>query len=76
MASRVAQWAFAVVYGIVAIIAIWGGVAALNPPAPAPSPFDPNPLPPLVNSGMFTAAMFYFVTGDRCSRRRPCVTPC
>jgi membrane-bound PQQ-dependent dehydrogenase (glucose/quinate/shikimate family) len=62
MASRVAPWAFAAVYGIVAIIAIWGGVAALNPPAPPPSPFDPNPLPPLVNSGMFAAAMFYFVT--------------
>jgi membrane-bound PQQ-dependent dehydrogenase (glucose/quinate/shikimate family) len=62
MASRVAPWAFAAVYGIVAIIAIWGGVAALVPPAPPPSQFDPNPLPPLVNSGMFTAAMFYFVT--------------
>ena len=62
MASRVAPWAFAAVYGIVAIIAIWGGVAALAPPAPPPSQFDPNPLPPLVNSGMFTAAMFYFVT--------------
>ena len=62
MASRVAPWAFAAVYGIVAIIAIWGGVVALSPPAAPPSPFDPNPLPPLVNSGMFTAAMFYFVT--------------
>jgi membrane-bound PQQ-dependent dehydrogenase (glucose/quinate/shikimate family) len=62
MASRVAPWAFAAVYGIVAVIAIWGGVAALVPPAPPPSQFDPNPLPPLVNSGMFTAAMFYFVT--------------
>jgi quinoprotein glucose dehydrogenase len=62
MASRVALWAFAAVYGIVAIIAIWGGVAALYPPAPAPSPFDPDPLPLLVNSGMVTAAMFYFVT--------------
>ena len=62
MASRVAQWAFAAVYGIVAIIAIWGGVAALNPPLPDPSPFNPDPLPLLVNSGMVTAAMFYFVT--------------
>jgi membrane-bound PQQ-dependent dehydrogenase (glucose/quinate/shikimate family) len=62
MASRVAPWAFAAVYGIVAIIAIWGGIAALSPPPPEPSPFDPNPLPPLVNSGMFTAAMFYFIT--------------
>jgi hypothetical protein len=62
MALRVAPWAFAAVYGIVAFIAIWGGIAALTPPAPPPSQFDPNPLPPLVNSGMVTAAIFYFVT--------------
>ncbi len=63
MASRVARWAFAAVYGIVALIAVWGGVVQLNPPAPPPSPpFDPDPLPLLVNPAMFTAAMFYFLT--------------
>ena len=62
MASRAARWAFAAVYGIVAIIAVWGGIVQLNPPAPDPGPFDPNPLPLLVNPAMFTAAMFYFLT--------------
>lgn len=62
MASRVARWAFAAVYGIVALIAVWGGQVQLNPPAPGPSMFDENPLPLLVNSAMFEAAMFYFLT--------------
>jgi membrane-bound PQQ-dependent dehydrogenase (glucose/quinate/shikimate family) len=62
MASRVAHWAFAAVYGIVALIAVWGGIVQLNPPPTGPGPFDPNPLPPMVNSAMFTAAMFYFIT--------------
>lgn len=61
MGSRVARWAFAAVYGIVALIAVWGGVVQLNPPAPPPSPFDPNPVT-FVNSAMFTAGMFYFLT--------------
>ncbi len=62
MASRVARWAFAAVYGIVALIAVWGGVVQLNPPAPpANPPFDPNPVI-YVNSAMFTAGMFYFLT--------------
>jgi len=61
MASRVARWAFAAVYGIIALIAVWGGVVQLNPPAPPPSPFDPNPVV-LVNPAMFTAGMFYFLT--------------
>ena len=62
MASRVARWAFAAVYGIVALIAVWGGVVQLNPPTPPPNPpFDPNPAV-FVNSAMFTAGMFYFLT--------------
>jgi membrane-bound PQQ-dependent dehydrogenase (glucose/quinate/shikimate family) len=60
--TRVAQWAFAAFYGIVALIAIWGGIVQLNPPPPPASPFNPNPLPPLVNPAMATAAMFYFLT--------------
>ncbi len=62
MASRGAQWAFAAAYGTIALIALWGGFVQLNPPAPAPNPFNPDPLPLLVNSAMFTAAMFYFLT--------------
>ena len=62
MATRVAQWAFAAFYLIVAVIAVWGGFNELNPPLPDPSPFDPDPLPLLVNGGMVTAAMFYFLT--------------
>jgi hypothetical protein len=62
MASRVAQWAFAAFYLIVALIAVWGGVNELNPPLPDPSPFNPDPLPLLVNSGMVTSAAFYFLT--------------
>ncbi len=62
MASRIARWAFAAVYGIVAIIAAWGAYVQLHPPAPDPGPFDPNPLPLLVNPAMFTAAMFYVLT--------------
>ena len=45
MASRVAQWAFAAVYLVIALIAVWGGVMALNPPLPEPTPFNPEPLP-------------------------------
>ncbi|RYG36803.1 MAG: hypothetical protein EON93_04585, partial [Burkholderiales bacterium] len=62
MGSRVAQWAFAAVYLVIAIIAVWGGVMALNPPLPEPSPFNPDPLPLLVNSAMVVEAIFYFVT--------------
>jgi len=62
MATRVAQWAFAAVYLVVAIIALWGGFNELNPPLPAPTPQNPDPLPLYVNSGMVTAAMFYFLT--------------
>ncbi len=62
MATRVAQWAFAALYLIVAVIAVWGGFNELNPPLPDPSPFNPDPLPLLVNSGMVTSAMFYFLT--------------
>ncbi|MEQ1785020.1 MAG: hypothetical protein ABMA14_27055, partial [Hyphomonadaceae bacterium] len=62
MGSRVARWAFAAVYGIVALIALWGGYVQLNPPAPAPNPpFDPNPVI-FVNSAMFMAGIFYFLT--------------
>jgi quinoprotein glucose dehydrogenase len=62
MGSRVAQWAFAAVYLVIALIAVWGGVMALNPPLPDPSPFNPDPLPLLVNSAMVVEAIFYFVT--------------
>jgi membrane-bound PQQ-dependent dehydrogenase (glucose/quinate/shikimate family) len=62
MATRVAQWAFAALYLIVAVIAVWGGFNELNPPLPEASPFNPDPLPLLVNSGMVTSAMFYFLT--------------
>ncbi len=62
MATRVAQWAFAAVYLIIALVAIWGGINELNPPLPEPSGFNRDPLPLLVNSGMITAAMFYFLT--------------
>jgi quinoprotein glucose dehydrogenase len=34
MGSRVAQWAFAAFYLVVAIIAVWGGFNELNPPLP------------------------------------------
>lgn len=62
MTTRGAQWAFAVLYLIVALVAVWGGINQLNPPPPQPSDFDGDPLPLLVNSGMITAAMFYFLT--------------
>ncbi len=62
MGSRVAQWAFAAFYLVVAIIAVWGGFNELNPPLPEASPFNPDPLPLLINSGMIAAAMFYFLT--------------
>ena len=62
MGTRVAQWAFAAFYLVVAIIAVWGGFNELNPPLPEASPFNPDPLPLLVNSGMLTAAAFYFLT--------------
>ncbi len=62
MASRVAQWAFAAFYLVVAIIALWGGFNELNPPLSAVTPQNPDPLPLYVNSGMVTAAMFYFLT--------------
>jgi len=62
MGSRVAQWAFAAVYLVIAIIAVWGGVMALNPPLPEATPFNPDPLPLLINSGMVVEAIFYFLT--------------
>lgn len=60
--TRVAQWAFAAIYALVALVAIWGGFLELNPPAPPPSPFNPDPLPPLVNAAMVVAGLFYFLT--------------
>lgn len=62
MAKRVAQWVFAAFYLCVAAIAAWGGFNELNPPMPDPTPFNPDPLPLLVNSGMMTTAAFYFLT--------------
>lgn len=56
------QWIFAAAYGIVALIAGWGGVLELNPPLPSPTASNPDPLPLLVNAGMATAAAFYFLT--------------
>ena len=64
MPTRIAPWAFAVAYLLIAVVSIVGGVVnELMPPVPAPSPFNPNPLPLLVNTGMIVAAMFYFITG-------------
>lgn len=63
MGSRVAQGAFAAFYLIIAIVSVWGGFNALNPPLPAPTPQNPDPLPLLVNSGMVLEAAFYFLTG-------------
>jgi len=57
MGTRVAQWAFAAVYAIVALIAVWGGIDALNPRAATP-----NGLAPPLNPQMTMTAVFYFLT--------------
>lgn len=57
MVTRVAQWAFAAVYAIVALIAVWGGIDALNPKAATP-----NGLAPPLNPQMTMTAVFYFLT--------------
>ena len=62
MGTRVAQWAFAAFYLIVAVLAIWGGFGELNPPLPPVTPQNPDPMPLYVNGGMVTASMFYFLT--------------
>ncbi len=62
MSSRVAQWAFVAVYAIIAVLAVWQGIVTISPPLPEATPFNPDPLPLLVNSGMVTAAMFSFLT--------------
>jgi membrane-bound PQQ-dependent dehydrogenase (glucose/quinate/shikimate family) len=64
MFKRIAPWVFAVAYLLIAAVSILGGIVnELMPPTPAPSPFNQNPLPLLVNTGMIIAAMFYFLTG-------------
>lgn len=64
MFKRIAPWAFAIAYLLIAAVSILGGIVnELMPPTPPPSPFNPNPLPLLVNTGMIIAAMFYFLTG-------------
>jgi membrane-bound PQQ-dependent dehydrogenase (glucose/quinate/shikimate family) len=62
MAAVVARWAFAAVYLAVAIIAIWGGYAALNPAGPEPSQFNPTPLPPPLNPQMMVTGGFYILS--------------
>src|SRR5262245_52927491 len=61
-AGGIARWAFAAFYVVVAILAIWGGILAVNPPAPEASQFNPTPLPPPVNPQMVVTAVFYFIT--------------
>jgi membrane-bound PQQ-dependent dehydrogenase (glucose/quinate/shikimate family) len=64
MPKRIAPWALAVVYLVIGLVAIVGGyVNELSPPVPPPTPFNPDPLPLQVNSGMIVAALFYFITG-------------
>src|SRR5690349_14120561 len=60
--AAIARWAFAAFYLIIAFIALWGGIAALNPPPPEASNFNPNPLAPPVNPAMVMTAVFYFLT--------------
>lgn len=55
--TRVAQWVFAALYLIIAIIAIWGGISALNPPPEGPQQYIPE-----VNSAMVISAVFYLFT--------------
>ncbi len=55
MAARVAQWAFAALYLLVALLATWGGIMAVSAPPEAPPQFA-------VNSAMITTAVFYFLT--------------
>jgi quinoprotein glucose dehydrogenase len=57
MPVRIAQWAFAALYVIVALVAVWGGVDALNPKAATPTG-----LAPPLNPQMTMTAVFYFVT--------------
>ena len=54
--TRVAQWAFAALYLIVAVLAVWLGVVALNPPPEGQQQYIPE-----VNSAMVTTAVFAFV---------------
>jgi membrane-bound PQQ-dependent dehydrogenase (glucose/quinate/shikimate family) len=60
--GAIARWAFAAFYLIVGIIALWGGIAAINPPPPEPSAFNPNPAAPPVNPAMVMTAVFYVLT--------------
>ena len=63
MVKRLAGWGLAVVWLVIALVAIWGGyINELAPPTPPPSPGGPSPLPPEVNSAMIVAAVFYFIT--------------
>jgi quinoprotein glucose dehydrogenase len=57
MSARIARWAFAAVYLIVALVAVWGGIDALNPKAATP-----NGLAPPLNPQMTMTAVFYFLT--------------
>jgi membrane-bound PQQ-dependent dehydrogenase (glucose/quinate/shikimate family) len=64
MFKRLAPWGFAVICLLIGLTSILGGVVnELSPPLPPPSPFNPDPLPLQVNSGMMTASLFYFLTG-------------
>ncbi|MEZ6030958.1 MAG: PQQ-binding-like beta-propeller repeat protein [Hyphomonadaceae bacterium] len=64
MSRRLAPWAFAIIYALIALTSILGGIVnELSPPLPPPGPFNPDPLPLQVNSGMIIASLFYFITG-------------
>lgn len=64
MSRRLAPWAFAIICALIALTSVLGGIVnELSPPLPPPSPFNPDPLPLQVNSGMIIASLFYFITG-------------
>src|SRR5262245_7793848 len=54
--TRVAPWAFAALYLIVAAVAAWLGVVTLNPPPEGPQQYIPE-----VNTAMMATAVFAFV---------------
>src|SRR5262249_55523950 len=62
MGAVIARWAFAAVYLVIAIIAVWGGGLAISPPPPEATQFTPTPLAPPVNPAMVMTAVFYFLT--------------
>ena len=55
--ALVAQWVFAALYLIIAIVAIWGGISELNPPPEGGQQYIPE-----VNSANVVTSVFYFIT--------------